>query len=203
MRVETANRDGGRDEVLRKRRGIDGKSADETQNRRRTDTGGRRKSAAGVTLRSRWTLRVARNGRAPASAVAPRTRIDDIVERYEESYRAPGTSVSADTVPDVERLRDVLDPKQAYHNTLLRGDRAAGRGAQPLPADRSARRGEVTQLSFRHPQPSLSPGSWPTRTGTSLSRCHRLAVNNAVDNAARPRRAGTRAARDVLTIRTS
>ena len=60
-------------------------------------------------LRQRLTGLDILSGGTPASTMAVRTRIDDIVERYEESYRTPGTSVSADTIPDVEQLRDVLE----------------------------------------------------------------------------------------------
>ncbi len=72
-----------------------------------------------------------------------------------------------------------LGPKQAYHNALLSSGRACGRRAQPLPTDLSAGRVAVLQLSFRHPRPSLSSGLWPTRTGTSVSRRQRVALNTA------------------------
>lgn len=49
------------------------------------------------------------SGGAPTPSLAVRSRIDNTVEQYEQSYRTPGASVSADAIPDVEQLRDLLE----------------------------------------------------------------------------------------------
>jgi len=65
-----------------------------------------------------------------------------------------------------------LGPKQAYYNALLAGDLASYLRAQALPTDLPAGRVVVNRLSFCHRGSSLSPGWWPTRTGTSIPRHH-------------------------------
>jgi len=69
-------------------------------------------------------------------------------------------------------IGDALDPKQAYYNALLAGDLASYLRAQALPTDLPAGRVVVNRLSFCHRGSSLSPGWWPTRTGTSIPRHH-------------------------------
>ena len=95
-----------------------------------------------------------------------------------------------------------LDPKQAYYNASLAGGCEADRRAHAPPPDLPTGRVGVNRLCFCHRRPSLSPGLWPTRTGTSLSRRQRTAINTASDVAMmtlcirHPHPAGIRAATD-------